>query len=71
VLACVLLDVRASIAGDARIGYGHCARMEWQHGRWIIAPGAQPARAPSVWPGSELAVTAGWRTWTPALESGA
>lgn len=66
VLACVLLDVRASIASDARIGYGHCARMEWRDGRWLIGPGIPPARAPSVWPGSELAVTAGWRTWTPS-----
>jgi len=61
VLACVLLDVRASIATDARIGYGHCSRMTWSGGRWLVAPGAAPAPAPSVWPGSSLAVDAGWR----------
>ena len=66
-LACVLLDVRATITASARIGYGHCERMQWhddeQGGRWMIAPGAQPARAPSTWPGSQAAVDAGWATW--------
>ena len=64
VLACVLLDVRATIVADARIGYGHCERMQWTDGRWMIGPGVPPARAPSVWPGSELAIEAGWRTLT-------
>lgn len=60
VLACVLLDVRASIVADARIGYGTCERMQWQQGRWLIAPGAAPALAPSAWPGSQVALDAGW-----------
>ena len=63
VLACVLLDVRAAIVTDARIGYGHCERMTWTEGRWLIGPGTPPAKAPSVWPGSDLAVQAGWRTF--------
>ncbi len=29
VLACVLLDVRAIVTTEARIGYGHCERMQW------------------------------------------
>ena len=66
-LACVLLDVHATITESARIGYGHCERMQWhgsdQDGRWMIAPGAQPARAPSTWPGSQAAIDAGWATW--------
>jgi len=62
-LACVLLDVRATITTDARIGYGYCERMQWHEGRWMIAPGAPPVRAPSTWPGSELSTAAGWRTW--------
>lgn len=68
VLACVLLDVRAVVVTEARIGYGHCERMTWHDGRWVIAPGHPPAEAPSTWPGSELAVDAGWRTWTPEQE---
>ena len=69
VLACVLLDVRAAIVTDARIGYGHCERMPWHDGRWLIAPGTPPAKAPSTWPGSDLALQAGWRTWRPAEAS--
>ncbi|EAP98671.1 hypothetical protein JNB_00845 [Janibacter sp. HTCC2649] len=69
-LACVLLDVRATITASARIGYGHCERMQWsggeQGGRWMIGPGAQPARAPSTWPGSQAAMDAGWATWVEA-----
>ena len=63
VLACVLLDVRAAVATTARIGYGHCERMTWHDGSWQIAPGTPPAKAPSTWPGSDLALQAGWRTW--------
>lgn len=66
VVACVLLDVRASIVADARIGWGHCERMTWQDGRWLIAPGTPPAQAPSTWPGSQKAIDAGWRTWVEA-----
>ena len=64
VLACVLLDVRADAVTHAEIGYGHCERMAWHDRRWMIAPGSAPAAAPSVWPGSDLALKAGWRTWT-------
>lgn len=63
VVACVLLDVNASIRTDARMGYGHCSRMQWADGRWQIAPGPAPSRAPSAWPGSVAAVEAGWLTW--------
>jgi hypothetical protein len=63
VLACVLLDMRATITADAAMGYGYCERMQWHAGRWMIAPGTPPARAPSTWPGSDLSIKAGWRTW--------
>jgi len=63
VLACVLLDIRATIIADARMGYGYCERMAWHAGRWMIAPGTPPAKAPSTWPGSDLSIKAGWRTW--------
>ena len=61
-MACVLLDVRATITVEARMGYGYCEQMQWREGRWMIAPGASPAPAPSTWPGSEVSVRAGWRT---------
>lgn len=63
VLACVLLEVRATITTEARIGYGYCERMQWHTGRWMIGPGAPPATAPSTWPGSPVSVQAGWRPW--------
>jgi hypothetical protein len=63
VLACVLLDMRATITADAAMGYGYCERMQWSAGRWMIAPGTPPVRAPSTWPGSDLSIKAGWRTW--------
>ena len=69
-LACVLMHVEARVVATARMGYGHCARMHWTDdaagGRWLIAAGAEPAPAPSTWPGTELARDAGWRTWVPA-----
>ena len=71
VLACVLLDVKAQIATQARIAYGHCERMQWSTrdgGRWVIGAGATPARAPSTWPGTDLAIQAGWKTVTAPMD---
>lgn len=62
-LACVLVEVSAVVQQQARIAYGHCERMQWSEGRWMIAPGTAPARAPSTWPGSPPALRAGWRSW--------
>jgi hypothetical protein len=79
VVACVLLDVRATITAEARIGYGYCERMQWHPeptrensagGRWMIAPGAPAATAPSTWPGTELAFKADWRTWARRDDTG-
>ncbi len=68
VLACVLLEVTAVITEEARIAYGHCEPMAWQNSRWVIGPGPTPAAAPSTWPGTDLALAAGWATWAPANE---
>lgn len=67
VLACVLLDVRASIVADSRIGWGHCERMAWTGGRWMVGAGSPPALAPSTWPGSQAAADAGWLVWQEEL----
>lgn len=61
VVACVLLDVRAALKAEARMGYGTCERMQWTGDRWLIGPGAPPALAPSTWPGSDASVEAGWQ----------
>ena len=69
VVACVLLRVDATIARTASIAYGHCERMQWHGGRWQIAPGTQPATAPSTWPGTEQAASAGWLAWAETDQS--
>ena len=61
VVACVLLDVRAVLKAEARMGYGTCERMQWTGDRWLIGPGTPPAPAPSTWPGSDASVEAGWQ----------
>jgi len=66
VTACVLLKVTASYRRDGQVAFGHCERMQWVGGRWMIAPGQPPAPAASIWPGTELANAAGWRTWVTA-----
>ena len=84
VVACVLLEVHATISVPAQIGFGHCERLQWQPdpngrpgstggwpgGRWLIGPGTPPAPAPSTWPGSELSRLAGWRTWAETTLDG-
>ena len=65
-VACVLLEIRATITVEARMGYGYCERMQWQNGRWRIAPGTPAAKAPSTWPGTELSIKVGWRSWIDA-----
>jgi hypothetical protein len=66
VTACVLFEVTASYRREGQVAFGHCERMQWVGGRWMIAPGQPPAPAPSTWPGTELASEAGWRTWDTA-----
>jgi hypothetical protein len=62
-VVCVLMKVSATYRSQAQAGWGHCERMQWVGGRWMVAPGRPPAAAPATWPGSGLAVKAGWRTW--------
>ena len=69
VVACVLLRVDATIARTASIAYGHCERMQWDEDRWQIAPGTPPATAPSTWPGTEQAASAGWLAWAETGQS--
>ncbi|MDN5898548.1 MAG: hypothetical protein L0H74_00595 [Brachybacterium sp.] len=62
-LACVLLKATASYRQEAEIAFGHCERMQWVGGRWMIGPGTPPEPGPSTWPGTQWAADAGWRTW--------
>lgn len=69
---CVLLRVSASYRSQGEVAFGHCERMQWVSGRWMIAPGAPPAGAPSTWPDTDLAMQAGWARWqtvaTPSVK---
>ncbi|MGL5825279.1 MAG: hypothetical protein ACRCYU_10755 [Nocardioides sp.] len=62
---CVLYRVTATYQSVGEIAFAHCEPMQWIEGRWMLAPGAPPAPAPATWPGTALALDAGWRTWTP------
>jgi hypothetical protein len=66
VVACVLGEWQITYRSTSRAGAGDCQRMVWHDGRWRIGPGAQPAYAPSAWPGSADALRAGWRALTNA-----
>ena len=66
VLACVMVEVRATVATDSRMAYGHCARMVWSNDRWQIAPGVPPAAVDGAWPGTQAFIDAGWKTWRQA-----
>ena len=67
-IACVLVDATVTIRTSARAAFGYCERMQWDPTgqRWLIAPGASPASAPSTWPDTDVAQRAGWLTWADA-----
>ncbi|MBB1510646.1 hypothetical protein [Tessaracoccus sp. MC1756] len=62
-VACVLVEITYTYRDQARMAYGHCERMAWTGQQWVIAAGSHPVPAPSTWPGTDLAVQAGWRSW--------
>ena len=65
VVACVLLQLEASLVEQARAAYGHCEAMTWTGDRWVIDTTHRVSPAPSTWPGTDLAARAGWRPWAP------
>lgn len=61
-VACALGELVAD--NDGRVvsfGWGNCLPMRWVGDQWRIASGPTAATAPSAWPGSDEAVSAGWR----------
>jgi hypothetical protein len=61
VVACVDFEVDATLARTARVAVADCQRMAWQTSRWVIGPGAEPAPAPSIWPGTDASIDAGYK----------
>lgn len=62
VVPCVDFVVTASTdRGSTEVAVADCQRMVWSEGRWMIGPGAEPAPAPSLWPGSQASIDAGYQ----------
>ena len=60
-VVCVDFEVDATLARTARIAAADCQRMAWDGSRWLLGPGVEPALAPSIWPGTDAAINAGFR----------
>lgn len=60
-VVCVDLEFAVTVAQTSRLAVADCQRMAWIGARWLIGPGEEPAPAPSVWPGTEAAISVGYR----------
>lgn len=61
VIPCVDFELDVTLQQTARGGIADCQRMVWRIDRWLMGPGAEPAVPPSVWPGTDLAISVGYR----------
>lgn len=61
VIPCIDFAIDVTVNTTARAAIADCQRMVWSGERWLIGPGPEPADPPSVWPGSELSITVGYR----------
>lgn len=60
-VVCVNFESPSPLEETSRIAIADCQRMAWTRDRWLIGAGAEPAPAPSIWPGTDAAIDAGWR----------
>ena len=65
VVGCVDFVIIATAGQVNRIAAADCQRMVWHGDRWVIGPGDEPAPAPSLWPGSQASIDAGYQ-WLEA-----
>ena len=61
VVPCVDYEIDVTLQQTSRGAAADCQRMVWTGNRWLIGPGAQPAYAPSTWPGTDTAIGVGYR----------
>lgn len=62
-MAVEVTNVRS--AAPVEVATADCQRMVWAGSRWIIGPGAEPAEAPSLWPGTQASYDVGYQ-WLEA-----
>jgi hypothetical protein len=60
-VVCVDFEFTVTVEQTFRIAIADCQRMVWAGDGWVIGPGTEPAPAPSVWPGTDAAIAAGYR----------
>ncbi|WP_338070213.1 hypothetical protein [Blastococcus litoris] len=60
-VVCVNFEFTVTVEQTSRIAIADCQRMTWVGERWVIGAGPEPAPGPSIWPGTEAAIAAGWR----------
>ena len=60
-VVCVNLEFTVTVEQTSRIAIADCQRLAWVGDRWVIGAGPEPAQAPSIWPGTDAAIAAGWR----------
>ncbi|TKJ21220.1 hypothetical protein [Blastococcus sp. CCUG 61487] len=60
-VVCVNFEFTVTVEQTSRVAIADCQRMAWVGDQWVIGPGEEPAPAPSVWPGTEAAIAAGYR----------
>ena len=58
----------SGVASAPQVAAADCQRMVWHVDRWLIGPGAEPAPAPSLWPGSQASFDAGYQ-WLEVPQS--
>ena len=62
---CIDFELDVTLTQTARGATADCQRMAWNGARWMIAPGAEPATPPSVWPDTDTAIAVGYRDLRP------
>lgn len=61
-IVCVDFEVDATLKASGQVAVADCQRMAWDGSRWTVGTGSEPAAGPSIWPGTDAAIDAGWKT---------